>query len=104
MSDRPGRDARQHSRAEAGFACVLKIASVRVPCRAIDVSAGGVRLALSVPPGLPKGVAVALDIENFGEFDAEVMWIGSTEVGLRFDADPMAMAEVLEAMAMHGQR
>jgi hypothetical protein len=102
MADPGGHDHRAHDRRDAGFACTLSIGSVSVPCRARDISAGGVRLALAVPPGLPKGVTVTLDIEGFGEFDADVVWIGAEEIGLRFDADPMTMVDVLEAMALHG--
>lgn len=102
MTDPTGQEARQYERKDASVECELIIREIRLPCRATDVSAGGVRLLLDVPPGLPTGVAVVIDIKPYGEFDAEVVWMGKGEIGLRFDADSMMMIEVLEAMAMHG--
>jgi len=102
MTSPAPENSRQYERKEASVECELVIRGIRVPCKATDVSAGGVRLLLNVPPDLPTGVAVIIDIKPYGEFDAEVVWMGQGELGLRFDEDPMMMIDVLEAMAMHG--
>jgi len=76
----------------------LSSASVRSPCRIIDISSGGARLRLYQQ--LAPETSIRLSLPGKGLVDAHIIWADGREAGCRFDR-PLdeATVTVLQASA-----
>lgn len=102
MTNADSQNARFHKRLELGMDCELTVEGRRVPCKAHNASAGGLRLTPEARRGLQAGALVSVDFNTFGVFNAVVVWASDGDVGLRFKEDPGEMAKIIETMALYG--
>ena len=66
----------------------------------MDISPGGARI--SIDARLALGAQVRLEIGKFGRYEAEIVWLGQRQFGLRFTGEPAQMNEVVLALAVYG--
>jgi hypothetical protein len=66
-------------------------------CLITNSSCLGVRLYLRMSVATSK--AVRIQIAEFGQFDAAVVWCEGDETGLQFEHDPAEIAGMLAALA-----
>jgi len=66
-------------------------------CVITNISSVGARLYLRMNVATDK--AVRIQIGEFGQFDATVVWSEGDETGLRFEHDPSEIASLLIALA-----
>ena len=85
-------DRRTDRRIDVELTAVLHFESDTLLCTTSDLSAGGVKLQLKKDPF--KNVRI--NIANFGDIDAEVVWKDGEYVGLKFDEDN---SEIISALA-----
>jgi len=71
----------------------------------IDVSAGGAKFCFKMPPPkMPdRGTPISIEIQPFGEFDGEVMWIDDDYAGIKFDENHKATAALINEMVAQGR-
>lgn len=84
---------------------ILSKAKVRVDgewhdCRILNISTGGAKL--QIDRHINHGIAVALQIGDFGQFSATVAWQQSGEIGIKFTHDAIEMAGVIMGLASYG--
>lgn len=60
-------------------------------------SAAGVRLYLRL--NVTTGKAVRIEIAEFGQYDATVVWCEGDETGLKLEHDPAEIAGLLKSLA-----
>lgn len=95
-------ESRSYKRLSLGLDCELVVEGRRVPCKALNGSAGGLRLTPEARRGLLTGAQVSVEFKSFGAFDAVVVWAADGDVGLRFEKDTEEMLKVIESMALYG--
>ncbi len=93
-------DRRAFNRKSDLQAAALLDGSSSKPCSVIDIAVGGAQVELE--PGIENGQKVALSIENFGEFEAQVAWARKNRCGIKFTGDPEVIAATLMALATYG--
>jgi len=69
-------------------------------CEILNISAGGAKIRMKQTPKI--GEKVSMDIDPFGEFPGEVVWVHEKEVGIRFKNDPRLSAEAVLDIAIYG--
>lgn len=69
-------------------------------CRILNISTGGAKLQIG--HHISHGIAVALQIGDFGQFGATVAWQQSGEVGVKFTHDAIEIAGVIMGLASYG--
>jgi hypothetical protein len=96
---------RRHGRTDLQLQAMLIHAGARLSCRIVNISAGGAKLRLDGEARLPDRVGLTLEIPPFGAFAATPVWQAGENLGIQFDGEPAAMAEVLMGLAVYsGQR
>lgn len=95
-----GSDKREFAREESKFGARLNHEDTDHHCEVEDISPGGAKVRS--PAVIEIGVAVILRLDPFGHVDARVVWSRRGRLGLKFDADPEEIAELVMAIAMHG--
>lgn len=69
-------------------------------CKIINISTGGAKL--QIDRRFNHGMAVALQIGEFGQFSATVAWQQGAELGVKFTHDALEMAGVIMGLASYG--
>lgn len=92
---------RRHDRTDLRLQATLVHADASLSCRIVNISAGGAKLRLDDGERLPEGTGVTLEIPPFGAFPARPVWRAGEHVGIQFDGDPGAMAEVVMGLAIY---
>jgi hypothetical protein len=69
-------------------------------CRILNISVGGAKLLLDRQ--IDRGLAVILQIGQFGQFNVTVAWQQSGELGIKFNHDALEMAGVIMGLASYG--
>ncbi len=92
---------RRHVRTEVGVDLEGKIDTGERKGRASieNISPGGARLTTRVP--VEPGQAVTIDIGDLGTADAHVAWSNRYTVGVKFDQEVDAIADLLLAVAIY---
>jgi hypothetical protein len=75
----------------------LKVDDQWHDCVITNSSSVGVRLYLRM--SVATGRAVRIEIAEFGQYDATVVWCEGDETGLHFEHDPAEIASMLAALA-----
>jgi len=89
---------RNHPREPARAKARLMVDDHWHDCLITNSSFLGVRLYLR--KNVPPGKAVRIEIAEFGQFDATVVWCEGDETGLQFEHDPAEIANMLTALAV----
>ena len=66
-------------------------------CVITNSSSAGVRLYLRM--SVATGKAVRIQIADYGQYDATVVWCGGDETGLKLEHDPAEIANLLTALS-----
>ncbi len=66
-------------------------------CMITNISIAGGRLYLRM--SVPTGKAVRIQIADYGQYDATVVWCDGDETGLKLEHDPAEIASMLTALA-----
>lgn len=93
---------RRHDRTGVALAGKLRVEgseAATYDCEIIDLSPGGAKIRTDFR--LDKNAAVHLQIEQMGEFGADVAWYRHPLAGLTFHAPTEVMTEVVMAVAMY---
>jgi hypothetical protein len=80
---RDGRSRREAPRRPASIDTSLRCATMRSPCRIIDISSSGARLRLYQDLAPETSIQIALPAQ--GLVDAHIVWANGREAGCRFD-------------------
>lgn len=62
-------------------------------CVIVDISPSGAKLQVSRE--VDWGKSVFIQLGEFGQFSATVVWCRGGEIGVKFDHDPLAMTSVM---------
>jgi hypothetical protein len=98
---RPGKNRRLAPRSPSAYDTNLRIATMRSPCRIIDISTGGARLRLYRDLAPETSIQIALPAK--GLVDAHIVWANGHEAGCRFDR-PLDEATVAMLQATATER
>ncbi len=93
---------RRHDRTSVALAGKLRVEgseAAAYDCEIVDLSPGGAKIRTGLH--LDKNAVVHLQIEQMGEFGADVVWYRRPLAGLTFHASPEVMTEVVMAVAMY---
>jgi hypothetical protein len=88
-----GREQRRHIRKRVLWAARLETTGGPLDCIILNVSRSGAKLRLTAPPLLLQQVQLVM--ESYGTLAAEIVWQQVDNVGIRFNADPAAVAKIL---------
>jgi hypothetical protein len=88
---------RNHPREPARTKARLMVDDQWHDCVITNSSAAGVRLYLR--RSVATGKAVRIEIAEFGQYDATVIWCDGDETGLKLEHDPAEIAGMLAALA-----
>lgn len=91
------KNKRSHPREPARVKARLMVDDKWHDCVITNSSSMGVRLYLR--GSVPTGKAVRIRIDEFGEYDATVVWCDGDETGLQFEHDPAEVVKLLTALA-----
>lgn len=69
-------------------------------CRILNISVGGAKL--QTDHAVSHGIAVLLQIGQFGQFCATVAWQRNGELGVKFTHDAIEMESVIMGLASYG--
>ena len=87
---------RRHSREPVRTKARLLVDGHWHDCVITNSSASGVRLYLRM--NVATGKAVRIQVAEFGQYDAKVIWSEGDETGLKFEHDPAEIAGLLKAL------
>lgn len=73
--------------------------SIELPCEIIDLSAGGAKLKINNAKLLDG--EISLKIGDLGPYPADIVWSRPPQMGVKFQASPEVMAEVVMAVALY---
>ena len=90
-------DKRNHSREPVRAKARLLVDDQWHDCVITNSSAAGVRLYLR--RSVATGKAVRIQIAEYGQYDATVVWCDGDETGLKLEHDPAEIASMLTALA-----
>ena len=75
-------------------------AALEMPCRVMDLSVGGARLAFEQDVDRSiNGRQIQLEIDGFGLFQARLRWIDPRHAGLSFDLDADAQTALMDQIS-----
>jgi hypothetical protein len=77
-----GRSRARPIRLSLGLDALVKVGKSQEPCRVLDISQGGAKLAMASTPN--PGDHVTLEIEGLGRLNSVVRWIRQGNVGVAF--------------------
>ena len=95
---------RRYDRTDLRLQATLVHAGATHSCRIVNISAGGAKLRLDGGERLPEGAGVTLEIPPFGAFPARPVWRAGDHLGIQFDGDSGAMAEVVMGLAIYSDQ
>lgn len=90
---------RKFARRPLTFEAIIRRDNETMPCSILNISSGGAKAKLDAT--IDKNTPVILDLAPFGSFPCRVAWQRGTTLGLKFQTDPLEMAEVVLAMAVY---
>lgn len=93
---------RRHDRKAVALAGKLRVEGADAApsdCEIVDLSPGGAKIKTGLD--LDKNAVVYLQIEQMGEFGADIAWCRRPLAGLTFHASSEAMTEIVMAVAMY---
>jgi hypothetical protein len=88
-----GREQRRHIRKHVLWTARLETTGGALDCIILNISRSGAKLRLTAPDLLLQPVKLVM--ESYGTLPAENVWQQVDNVGLRFNADPEAVAKIL---------
>ncbi|MCF3628828.1 PilZ domain-containing protein [Thalassospiraceae bacterium LMO-SO8] len=89
---------REYDRKSSGFQARVTVGGASTKCLIEDISPGGAQIVASLD--LSKGRHLTLDLGAFGDVSATVAWCRKGRLGLKFEADPEVLAELVMSLAM----
>ena len=100
MTDALSINRREHARQASGFQARVLIGDATTKCLIEDISPGGAQIIASLD--LSKGRHLTLDLGGLGDVSATVAWCRKGRLGLKFEADPEVLAELVMSIAHAG--
>lgn len=98
----PGRDRRRFPRWECDVPAVLAWDGVRIGCRIVDISGGGMAVAFDPPPA--PGTPVTIECESIGTVTGVVRHVSGNQIGMRFTLDAATQTDLIMNMAISIKR
>ncbi|MEQ8227688.1 MAG: PilZ domain-containing protein [Rhodospirillales bacterium] len=98
MAESIGLNRREHERRDSGFQARVTVGDATTKCTIEDISPGGAQIIASME--LSKGRHLTLNLGGFGDITATVAWCRKGRLGLKFEADPEVLAELVMSLAM----
>ena len=86
-------DERKFKRADTVIPGMLIFGNLKVRISVLDLSIAGAKIRTDAP--IDPGRKIALAIDGFGSFPAEVVWRREGRIGMRFRDKPSVIAEAL---------
>lgn len=93
-------DGRQHERSNVHVVARFLHAGRQITGQITDISAGGAKIDVDQP--VEAHTAITLSIDQFGDYEGEIVWSSGGTIGVKFSEDPQVMSEVAVAVALHG--
>ena len=90
-------DKRSYPREPARAKARLLVDDQWHDCVITNISSTGGRLYLRM--SVATGKAVRIEVAEFGQYDATVVWCEGDETGLKFEHEPAEIAGMLTALA-----
>lgn len=90
---------RKHSRNSVLFKAKILFENQSIDCEILDISAGGARVRGKRQ--LEYGLSVILNLDPFGEIPCEIAWQKGQNLGMKFQGDPVEIAEIILAIAVY---
>ena len=90
---------RKYSRQPVLFKAKIFFDEQSIDCEILDISAGGARA--KVQQEIKHGSHVTLNIDPFGEISCEIAWQKGQILGMKFQGNPVEIAEIILAMAVY---
>ena len=90
-------DKRSYPREPARAKARLLVDDQWHDCVITNISSTGGRLYLRM--SVATGKAVRIEVAEFGQYDATVVWCDGDETGLKFEHEPAEIAGMLTALA-----
>ena len=91
---------REHDRQSTGLDARVTVGDATTKCTIEDISPGGAQIIASLD--LSKGRHLTLNLGAFGDVTATVAWCRRGRLGIKFEADPEVLAEMVMSIAMQG--
>lgn len=91
---------RKYARESTSIQATLMVDEDWHDCRILNISVGGAKL--QIDRRLGHGVAVVLQIGNFGQYNAIVAWQQEDEFGVNFSHNAEEMGDVIMGLASYG--
>lgn len=90
---------RRDERRDVSFETEIFVGDEVIGCRILNISVGGARIKAA--RHFEHDSAIVLSIEPFGRFPSDIVWSRGDTLGIKFQGDPLQMAEVIMAMAVY---
>ena len=100
MIDTSSLNRREHDRAATGLQARVTVGEATTKCKIEDISPGGAQIIASLD--LARGRNLTLNLGHFGDVHAKVVWCRKGRLGIKFEADPEVMAEIVMTIAHMG--
>ncbi len=100
MTDTSSLNRREHDRAATGLQARVTVGEATTKCKIEDISPGGAQIIASLD--LARGRNLTLNLGHFGDVHATVVWCRKGRLGIKFEADPEVMAEIVMTIAHMG--
>lgn len=91
---------RKYARESTSIQATIMVDEGWYECRILNISIGGAKLQTN--QSLGHGMAVVLQIGNFGQYNAIVAWQQEREFGVNFSHNAEEMADVIMGLASYG--
>ena len=93
-------DGRHHERSNVRVMARFLYAGRQIAGQIKDISAGGAKIDIDQP--VEPHTAITLSIDQFGDYEGEIVWSSGGTIGVKFLEVPLVMSEVAVAVALHG--
>jgi len=91
--------SRQAERKSVSFSTTLLIGDKSIKCDILDISTGGAKI--KVRSKAERGDKITITIEPAGNFAANIAWNREGTLGIKFEDDPLRVAEAVMMLATY---
>lgn len=99
MGTNTSANMRTAERRDVSFETEIFVGDQVISCRILNISVGGARLKTA--RHFEHASEIVLSIDPFGKFPSDIVWTRGDIIGIKFQSDPLLMAEVVMAMAVY---
>ena len=90
---------RQAERKSVSFSTTAQLGNKSIKCDILDISTGGAKLKASSKA--ERGEIMEITIGPVGDFTASIAWNREGSIGIKFEDDPIRVAEAVMMLATY---